>query len=241
MGLIVSEVFGPTVQGEGPTAGRPCAFVRLGRCNLTCGGPGPATWKCDTSFTWDWKGQNGVVYQPMVELAQRSIPSIVADLQAIAAPMVVISGGEPLLQQGLLADLCAACTGEGWRVEIETNGTRAPSKRLTAVVDQFNVSPKLSNSGVSKAKRYEPDSVEALDATGKAIWKFVCLTAEDVAEADDEYVRPHDLRPVWVMPGGTTPEAMSVGAGAIADAAVDRGWSISSRLHVLAWGDARGH
>ena len=37
MPLRLVEVFGPTVQGEGPTIGRRCAFVRLGRCNLDCG------------------------------------------------------------------------------------------------------------------------------------------------------------------------------------------------------------
>jgi 7-carboxy-7-deazaguanine synthase len=44
--LVVSEVFGPTIQGEGPHAGQRAAFVRLGGCNLTC------TW-CDTAYTWD--------------------------------------------------------------------------------------------------------------------------------------------------------------------------------------------
>lgn len=44
--LVVSEVFGPTHQGEGPHAGQLCAFVRLMGCNLSC------SW-CDTPYTWD--------------------------------------------------------------------------------------------------------------------------------------------------------------------------------------------
>ena len=44
--LVVAEIFGPTWQGEGPSAGQVAAFVRLGLCNLTC------AW-CDTAYTWD--------------------------------------------------------------------------------------------------------------------------------------------------------------------------------------------
>ena len=50
--LTVSEIFGPTFQGEGPFTGRAAVFLRLGRCNLDC------KW-CDTPYTWDWKGKNG--------------------------------------------------------------------------------------------------------------------------------------------------------------------------------------
>src|SRR5690606_2170027 len=45
MTLNVNEIFGITIQGEGPSMGRPCAFVRLFQCNLQC------TW-CDTPYTW---------------------------------------------------------------------------------------------------------------------------------------------------------------------------------------------
>ena len=45
--LAVSEIFGPTLQGEGPSSGRRAMFLRLAGCNLSC------SW-CDTAYTWDW-------------------------------------------------------------------------------------------------------------------------------------------------------------------------------------------
>ena len=44
--LLVAEIFGPTWQGEGPSAGKVAAFVRLGLCDQAC------SW-CDTPYTWD--------------------------------------------------------------------------------------------------------------------------------------------------------------------------------------------
>src|SRR2546428_209032 len=85
--LIVSEVFGATVQGEGPSIGRLGGFVRLGRCNQAC------TW-CDTPYTWDWAR-----YDPKVELTEQSVDEVLAKLDGMGVGMIVITGGEPLLQQ----------------------------------------------------------------------------------------------------------------------------------------------
>ena len=104
--LVVSEVFGPTWQGEGPSLGRRCGFVRLGRCNLAC------TW-CDTPYTWDWER-----YDPRVELHRRMVTEVVSELDAMKIDMVVISGGEPLLQQSHLPPLLAVAKERAWRIEV---------------------------------------------------------------------------------------------------------------------------
>src|SRR6266550_4296924 len=111
--LVVSEVFGPTFQGEGPSIGRRAGFVRLGRCNLAC------EW-CDTKYTWDWSQ-----YDPAVELSHRTVTEIVDQLVAMDVPMVVVTGGEPLLQQRSLVPLLVECHGRRWRIEVETAGTIA--------------------------------------------------------------------------------------------------------------------
>ena len=77
--LIVSEVFGATIQGEGPSIGRPCGFVRLGRCNQAC------TW-CDEPMTWDWSR-----YDPKVELTEQSVDEILAKLDGMGVEMIVVT------------------------------------------------------------------------------------------------------------------------------------------------------
>jgi 7-carboxy-7-deazaguanine synthase len=225
--LVVSEVFGPTFQGEGPSIGRRAGFVRLGRCNLTC------TW-CDTPYTWDWDR-----YDPAVELHRVPTDMVVEQLVAMTPEVVVVTGGEPLLQQRRLVPLVQACVDRGWDVEIETNGTRVPGTGLVPLVAQWNVSPKLANSGVDVADRIRPDALAALRDTGRAVFKFV---ADDESDLDEiaALVGEHDLAPVWVMPEGTDPATLTERARRLAQPVLDRGWNLTARLHVLLWGDERG-
>jgi 7-carboxy-7-deazaguanine synthase len=116
---LVKEIFGPTLQGEGAHAGRPCVFLRFAVCNLAC------TW-CDTDFRPEGAERLGA-------------DEIVARLQGKdvhGARMVVVTGGEPALQWD--AALAGAVKDAGFRVHMETNGTR----ELAAPVDWLTVSPK---------------------------------------------------------------------------------------------------
>lgn len=219
--LVVSEVFGPTVQGEGPSLGRRTAFVRLGRCNLAC------TW-CDTAYTWDWSR-----FDPAVELRRMAVDDVVAQVEAMDVPMVVVTGGEPLLQQTALADLLPRLAPR--RIEVETAGTIAPRPELVELVDQWNVSPKLANSGNPLERRWKPDVLRAFEETGRAVFKFVVRGRGDLDE-----VASFGVSPVWVMPEGTSAEAVRKGLAAVADEAIARGWNLTTRLHVELWGDKRG-
>ena len=221
--LVVSEVFGPTFQGEGPTLGRRAAFVRLGRCNLTC------AW-CDTPYTWDWDR-----FDPAVELTRRPVQEIVDEVAAMGVDRVVLTGGEPLLQQRHLGPLLDACRERGWAVEVETNGTVAPSPEVVARVERFNVSPKLANSGVDRDRAIVPSALVALAATGKAAFKFVVTGPDDLDE-----IAALGVAPVYVMAEGTTPDGVLRTTRAVADAVSARGWHLTTRLHVLLWGDERG-
>ena len=224
MTLVVAEVFGPTWQGEGPSMGRTASFVRLGRCNLAC------TW-CDTPYTWDWEH-----FDPALELSERSVDDIVAEVDGFGpVELLVVTGGEPLLQQSRLPPLLAAARSRGLRVEIETAGTLAPGAEVVELVDGFNVSPKLASSGNPVERRVKPDVLRAFEATGKAVFKFV---VRDEAELDE--VAAFGVSPVWVMPEGTDAETLTDRMRALAPAVLARGWNLSPRLHVHLWGDRRG-
>ncbi|MEO7836012.1 MAG: 7-carboxy-7-deazaguanine synthase QueE [Acidimicrobiales bacterium] len=224
--LVVSEVFGPTVQGEGPSCGRAAGFVRLGRCNLAC------TF-CDSRPTWDW-GR----YDPAVELNEMTVADVVSRLDAMSVSMVVVTGGEPLLQQRHLAPLLAQVKARGWRVELETAGTVAPTLPA-GLVDQWNVSPKLENSGMPVERRFKPAVLAELLATGRAVFKFVAADLADLDEID-ELVRRCQLTPVWVMPEGTDATTVTARLRELAAPVLARGWNLTPRLHILIWGDERG-
>jgi organic radical activating enzyme len=148
-------------------------------------------------------------------------------------PMVVITGGEPLLQQRALVELLPALSPR--RIEVETAGTLAPSAELVALVDQFNVSPKLANSGNPVEQRWKPDVLRAFQDTGKAIFKFVVTGVEELEE-----VAAFDVAPVWVMPEGTSAEVVRERLAALVEPVLARGWNLTPRLHVELWGDKRG-
>ncbi|MGB6457804.1 MAG: 7-carboxy-7-deazaguanine synthase QueE [Streptosporangiaceae bacterium] len=231
--LLVSEVFGPTFQGEGRSLGQRVGFVRLGTCNLDCGrGPG-STWACDTAYTWDWER-----YSPAAELAVRAVADIVAELTAMDVDRIVITGGEPLIQQHRLVSLLRAAAQRGWAAEIETNGTISPLPEVAELVSQFNVSPKVRGSGVPAETALRPRALAAFQDSGKAIFKFV---ASGAAELDDigEVVARWRLSPVMIMPAGTAADEMADVARELAEPVLARGWDLTIRLHVLLWGNER--
>jgi 7-carboxy-7-deazaguanine synthase len=232
--LVVSEIFGPTFQGEGRSLGQRVGFVRLGGCNLDCGrGPG-STWACDTAYSWDWER-----YSPAAELSVRSVGDIVGQLTTMSVGRIVVTGGEPLIQQHRLVSLLQAADRRGWAVEIETNGTITPLPDVANLVSQFNVSPKVSGSGVPAARALRPRALGAFVDSGKAVFKFV---ASDAAELDDigEVVTRWRLAPVVIMPAGTAADEVVRVARELAEPVLARGWDLTIRLHVLLWGNERG-
>ena len=224
--LVVSECYGPTWQGEGPSLGRLTAILRLGRCNLACE-------FCDTQFTWNWE-----TYDPAQELHDLTVDDVVARLDRIDAGMVVVTGGEPLLQQRQLSPVLAELKRSGRRVEIETAGTIAPALP-EGLVDQWNVSPKLANSGNPLERRYKPDVLQAFEATGRAVFKFVACEPSDLEEVA-AIVEECGLTNIWIMPEGTDARTLLQRSAELADDVLKRGWNLSTRLHILLWGDRRG-
>jgi 7-carboxy-7-deazaguanine synthase len=222
------EVF-TTIQGEGVSAGVPSTFVRLSLCSLRC------VW-CDTKWTWQWER-----YDPRVEIVPLEVPEVARRVLAGGTRNVVITGGEPLLQQQEVALLAAALKGAGRRLEVETSGTVLPQPGLAALIDQWNVSPKLASSGNPEARREVPEALRWFAAQSNAYLKFVITAPEDVEEARglvERYGAPSER--VLLMPEGTTAAALAERSAWLVGRCQALGYRFSTRLHVLLWGDKRG-
>lgn len=230
--LLVSEIFGPTLQGEGPSLGRQATFLRLGVCNLSC------HW-CDTPYTWD-----RTRFNLSQQMRQWPAQEVLDAVHATGAPSVlVVTGGEPMLQQSTsgFRTVMRVLRGEGWAIEVETNGTKPPTGETDLYVRQYNVSPKLAHAGDPHEKRIVLPALKALKATKKAVFKFVCRTVADLAEVQ-EVVAAAGLsnRDVWIMPEGTSAPDIVARTRQLADPVIAAGYNMTTRLHILAWGDRRG-
>jgi organic radical activating enzyme len=154
--------------------------------------------------------------------------------------LTVVTGGEPLDQQRALIPLVEQLTEAGNRVEIETNGTVVPvDELLDDTMIRFNVSPKLAHASDPLERRIRPAALRTLSGNPGTAFKFVCRDLADLDEVAD-LVDELELRSVWIMPEGQTAEQINRRLAELADEVVRRGWNLSTRLHVLAWGDKRG-
>jgi 7-carboxy-7-deazaguanine synthase len=239
------EVF-RSIQGEGRNIGRVRTFIRLSGCNLHC------VW-CDTAYTWNWIGSPfrherdapGVPHKfdPAAEMSKVSIADACTLIEVQKSEGVVITGGEPLMQAEAIVALVDALKANDPQllIEIETNGSIAPSEALTARVDLFMVSPKLAHSGNDPDVALKAKSLEVFAGLEKAVFKFVARTGDDV-DAVSAVVRNLKVPPerVYVMPEGTTSKTLVERGRLLAQAALDHGFNYTDRLHIHLFGEARG-
>jgi len=236
--LLVSEIF-HSFQGEGKTLGEPAIFLRLAVCNLAC------TW-CDTKYTWDWKNYN---YKEQVR--RWSPEDVLSRIRDHANHLngrktLIITGGEPMLQQQKLLPVLEGLvwSTSGWRVEVETAGTILPGPQFNRLVHQFNVSPKLENSGNPLKFRRVSNALTSLARGSENTFKFVVSKPEDLDEVDDIVSTLVDSgasrNQVYIMPEGTTPEGIEEKTRLIAPHVIRRGYRLTTRLHVIVYGNQRG-
>ena len=226
-----------SLQGEGPSIGRPVAFVRLSRCNLSC------TW-CDTAYTWRFEGDNrphrdGVSFERKANQVVLSEDEVAERIMALGQDRLVITGGEPLLQGAALARMVALL--QGMTVEIETNGTVAPHAALDPLVAQYNVSPKLAHSGNDPANALIPERLLAWTQEPKAWFKFVIAAPEQVQEVLALAAR-YEIAPgrIYLMPEGTDSATLRAREAWLAPLALEHGLRLSDRMHIHLYGDTRG-
>ena len=141
MGYAVKEIF-YTLQGEGANTGRPAVFCRFTGCNLWTGREEDRAKAvcqfCDTDFVGT-DGTGGGKFPSPDALADAVARTWAGPTGTRVKPLVVCTGGEPLLQ--LDEPLIEAFHARGFEVAVETNGTcEAPPG-----IDWICVSPKAGS------------------------------------------------------------------------------------------------
>lgn len=236
--IRVSEIFGPTIQGEGVLIGLPTVFVRSGGCDYRC------SW-CDSlhavesSYRHEWHAMSTeAVWQEIVRLSRGE------------AVMVSLSGGNPAIQP--FGDLIGRGHRNGYRFALETQGSIA--REWFAELDVLVLSPKPPSSGMETD--WQAFDVCLRMAAGKpqTVLKFVVFDEADYAYARAAAAR-HPHLPVYLQPGNHTPppsddkdapidlEGVMERMRWLVDATIEDGWfeaRVLPQLHVLIWGDKRG-
>jgi len=214
----ISEIF-LSLQGEGPSAGTPAHFLRLQGCDVGC------VW-CDSKYTWDAAGGRAMAPDDLWR-----------ELEALGrAPLLVITGGEPLEHPDVSELLEEACAR--WpRVEVETSGVLPPPRSLANLF--YNVSPKLRSATLRAGLTWS--HVHTWVREPRATFKIVVGNPPDLDEAM-QTIRELDLprERVMLMPEGLTDAELRERAAALAEVCKREGLRLSPRLHIWMWGARRG-
>ncbi len=217
----VNEIF-HSIQGEGLLAGIPSVFIRLAGCHLRC------QW-CDTAYAW--KNSSGAKMSPDAILGQISLYN---------CHYVVITGGEPLIQDGL-PELVSLIRNEGFHVTIET----AVPRYVDLNCNLISMSPKLLNSNqMHELSDYPVLDLEGIRKYTKSIYQIKCVASGQAdAEESLEFLKKLELpdnERAGLMPLAQTREEYNRVAPLIAEICTQYGLRFWPRLHIELWGGKRG-
>jgi 7-carboxy-7-deazaguanine synthase len=223
--LKISEIF-HSVQGEGMLVGVPSVFVRTSGCNLRC------TW-CDTPYTsWQPEGE------------ERSLDSIIEEVNSYGASHVVVTGGEPMIAPGI-EELTHRLTQH---ITVETAGTVDSHVRC----DLMSISPKLANSTPHTREdgrwadqherlRYQPEILRRLVQLYPYQLKFVITDPGDLKQVNAIVNDIGAARSrVVLMAEGAEAAILAERGRWLADIAKQEGFRMTPRLHIDLWGNRRG-
>ncbi|AJC88325.1 7-carboxy-7-deazaguanine synthase QueE [Campylobacter insulaenigrae] len=240
-----------SIQGEGAYSGKLAIFVRFAGCNFNCIGFGVSKKKddniligCDTIravFTKNFAS----TYKKYT--AQELFNEVIF-LKKDFNPIIVITGGEPLLyyKNEEFLKWIKLLLEQNFLLHFETNASIEIDFKKYPVYEKcyFSLGVKLSNSGVSKEKRINKKALQAFKKNAKgSFYKFVL---------DEDFIFNHQAQEeireilticeneVYCMPMGSNREEISKNALSVAEFCIKNGYNYSDRLHIRVWGDKEG-
>jgi 7-carboxy-7-deazaguanine synthase len=231
--IRVSEIFGPTIQGEGALAGRPTVFVRTGGCDFRC------NW-CDTMYAVDQSYRKQ--WTPM---SAAGIFDEVERLSGGKPITITLSGGNPAIQP--FKELLDLGHFHGYDFCMETQGSIAQD--WFSDIDVLTLSPKPPTSGMET----DFGALDAcFEAAGEAdtVLKIVIFDETDYQFARDIAMRYPDV-PLYLQPGNhSTAQDQAFDMDGVmgrmrwlVDRVGNDGWfdiTVLPQLHTLIWGNKRG-
>lgn len=214
--ILLTEKPYKAIQGEGIDMGQACIFIRLFGCNLQC------SW-CDSKFTWhnDFIKKNNIIKISPEELFEEIKES----------KYIIITGGEPTLQQEKLKPFLKLCKNEGIKIGIESNGSIQVSKEFQCMIDTYIISPKLKNSE-------NPNHL--FFPVKKAKYKFILKSEKDIKEMQI-FSEKHCIEKenIFLSPEGTTKEKI-LEKKWLFEFCMKECYNYSCRLHVLFFNSKNG-
>lgn len=233
--IAVSEIFGPTIQGEGALIGKPTVFVRTGGCDYRC------SW-CDTLYA--------VLPEHRAEWARMEPEAIFGEVRKLCGDrpiMVTISGGNPAIQP--LEPLIDLGHEHGYTFALETQGSIP--KPWFGKLDYLTISPKPPSSGMHTDREKLSRCVRSAGESTATILKVVVFD-----DPDYQYARRLNERfpgtPIYLQVGNHTPpqatarvdiEGLMGRLEWLVDKVTADGWheaTVLPQLHTLVWGNKRG-
>lgn len=241
-----------TIQGEGKLVGTPVLFIRTSSCNMRCGFIDSI---CDTAYSSFHPEKNRMKVGDVLELIEINRGNINS---------VVISGGEPTMQEEALIELLKGLYNMDMHTTIETNATIFHPD-ISMYCNLISMSPKLKSSIPSLALlakegqnsnwqkkhediRYNLGVIQsyitgAYQNGNDFQLKFVCSSREDIIEIEENYVKKlHYVEPsdIYIMPEGMTEEILKKNSIECVKLCIEKGWNFTPRLHINLFGQAKG-
>jgi organic radical activating enzyme len=247
--MYISEIFGPTIQGEGLYCGKVSIFIRFAKCNMQCRGFGveyivdgvkrvgcDSFHAVDTSFENEWQKVSNVK-----ELIDKIT---ILEKGLNYKPHIVITGGEPLIywNKNIFQDFINYYLAKKYKLTIETNGSikiKYFNKLQKKIV--FSISLKLSSSLELEKIRLRYKNIKKLLVFKKSYLKFVISSLEDEIEIL-KIINKLDIASsrVFLMPNGSTQTDIHKNSVKTINLCTKHGFRYTDRIHIRVWNNKKG-